>query len=280
MPEGPEVRVVADFLRLVLLNKHVYQIIDVKNIYTSTDILYVCDIQTKGKNIVLIMQRSDYNFVFFRCHLKMEGAWYKSDTCSSDKHLKIALQLADYFVCFSSSRFYTFERLSVDDLRSKLNLFGPDVLQTALFLTKNIESLYETNLFTLEYFLDLVTRKRLAKKTVGSLLLEQKYMSGIGNYMRAEILYLARISPKRQLQHLSREDVETLYSLILNYSYRCYLCQGHSIYTFKVPSEIRRQYSDTIPFNVYGRKEDNFGYEVVREKLGGRMIHWVPTIQL
>lgn len=50
-------------------------------------------------------------------------------------------------------------------------------------------------------------RKTKSKKPIADLLLDQKYMSGVGNYIRSEGLYLAKINPQRTLNNLSDNDL-------------------------------------------------------------------------
>ena len=44
--------------------------------------------------------------------------------------------------------------------------------------------------------------------------MNQKYLSGIGNYLKSEILYESKISPLRTLEFLSRQDLEILLKIL------------------------------------------------------------------
>ncbi len=52
-----------------------------------------------------------------------------------------------------------------------------------------------------------------SKKPIGSVLMDQSMVSGIGNIYRAEILFLLRIHPTRLAKHVSRQEFDALWSL-------------------------------------------------------------------
>jgi len=62
--------------------------------------------------------------------------------------------------------------------------------------------------FTLEYFMDLLAKKR---GYIKSFLLNQKNIAGIGNFYIHDILFSAKIHPLRKIPSLTREEIEALY---------------------------------------------------------------------
>jgi formamidopyrimidine-DNA glycosylase len=62
--------------------------------------------------------------------------------------------------------------------------------------------------FTLDHFKQLLSQKR---GNIKSFLLDQKNIAGIGNVYIQDILFNAKIHPKRRIPSLSDEEVETLY---------------------------------------------------------------------
>lgn len=52
-----------------------------------------------------------------------------------------------------------------------------------------------------------------SKKPIGSVLIDQSMIAGIGNIYRAEILFLLRIHPGRLAKHITREEFDDLWSL-------------------------------------------------------------------
>ena len=51
---------------------------------------------------------------------------------------------------------------------------------------------------------------RFGKEKIGTILLDQSVIAGIGNILRNEILFRAKISPERKVESLSEEEVERI----------------------------------------------------------------------
>lgn len=79
-------------------------------------------------------------------------------------------------------------------LDKKLRTLGLDVMQISL-----------------KEFRDRLSKPSLAKKFIGNVIMNQKVISGIGNYLRADILWASKISPFRKVNKLSRTEISKLY---------------------------------------------------------------------
>ena len=86
---------------------------------------------------------------------------------------------------------------SKDDLEKKLKELGPDMFEK------------ET---TFEIFKKAVKAK--GKWNITKVLMDQKIISGVGNYMRADILYLSKISPFREISSLDNSDLKNIYKKV------------------------------------------------------------------
>ncbi len=136
---------------------------------------------------------------------------------------------------------------------------------------------------SLEYFTEVIKNKRIKNKEVGELLLEQHRFSGIGNYLRAEILYESKISPFRHLEDITDKEIKILYKNILKILKESLDKGGLSFEDYLDPNSEMGEFE----CQVYGKKTDPLGNEVVKEKIGTqpkgkdtrRTIHWVPEIQ-
>ena len=102
------------------------------------------------------------------------------------------------------------------------------------------------------------------------LLVDQKRLvSGIGNYLKSEIMYASKISPTRHVLDMS--DIE--WKHIFKESKRI-----SAEMTKALGSKRENAYEDQMA--VYGKKQDPYGNEVVTYKnKAGRTVHWVPSIQ-
>jgi len=63
--------------------------------------------------------------------------------------------------------------------------------------------------FTLKKFKEILDKK--PKSVVGTLLLDQKVIAGIGNIYRSEILFSAKVHPERKVQTLSDGEIEKIF---------------------------------------------------------------------
>ena len=107
-------------------------------------------------------------------------------------------------------------------------------------------------------------------------MLDQSKFSGIGNYLRAEILYQCRISPWRKLSELSEKEQELLYFTTLKIMKRSYESNGKTLKSYVTPEGHNGKFRCV----VYGCSSDPDGNIIKTEKDStGRMIHWVPAVQ-
>lgn len=113
--------------------------------------------------------------------------------------------------------------------------------------------------------------------SIGIITLSQEIFSGIGNYLRNEILYRAKISPLRLAKDLSNEDIIKICNETKNVTRAAYDSGGASLLTYTDFYGKRGNYSEQ--FQVYGRKHTPDGKKIVKTKLAGRSIFYVPEFQ-
>jgi formamidopyrimidine-DNA glycosylase len=75
-------------------------------------------------------------------------------------------------------------------------MIGPDIME------------HDT---TLEIFKEQLLKTRNLHKEIGIVLMNQKVISGIGNYLRADILYMSKICPFRKVNKLSDIEIEVIF---------------------------------------------------------------------
>lgn len=137
---------------------------------------------------------------------------------------------------------------------------------------KNIGPDYLRGEVSLELFTSLVKNKRIKDKKIGEFLMNQRYASGIGAYIRSEVPYDCHLSPHRTCSSLSDNRIAKLYNSIIKIITEAYEKGGLSAYTYLDP------YGNPGKFvaKVYGNKIK----EIVTEKdKQDRTIWWCPTIQ-
>jgi len=135
----------------------------------------------------------------------------------------------------------------------------------------------------IEIFKKAVLKGTNKEKMIGNVLVNQKVISGIGNYLRADGLWLARISPFRKVGALSDMELETIYNCFRALMWGDYAPEearkkGYIGGDFKIPHDYKRE------FFIYRQETDIDGRKVVKKELyegtQKRYIYWIPEIQV
>jgi len=115
-----------------------------------------------------------------------------------------------------------------------------------------------------------------SKVPIGALIMDQRVLAGVGNVYRAELLYLARIDPRRPSRELTATEVQTLWDLARQLL-RAGVTDGRIVTT---------KYGDVAPLHA---KQRTYAYKqtvcarcrglIWNVKLGGRPCFYCPTCQ-
>lgn len=260
MPEGPEVYTTAQFLHQRFAGKTLTGIYHhtEKCLYgnpTGRDEGEVIRIRSYGKKIIFDLSSNDYLMVA----LMMEG---KLHLQPANKHLHITLRFSDgskLYYCETRPFGGIYYCHGKEELEACLHNVGPDLIQDDITEEKWLQ----------------VWRGLRSKKSICELLLDQKIFSGIGNYLRADILYDAKIHPLSTLHTLTDKLLIRLYRSTMKIIGLAVDENGFSTMSYTLPDGSKGQYEALI----YGYKTDPHGYDVEKKSLNGRSIHWVPEIQ-
>lgn len=315
MPEGPEARRIADKLRERLKNKYLLSFTWVEG-YKHSDYFQqtwdqvssmfpskCLDILTKGKQLFFFFE----NGLGFISSLGMSGHWYRFKTGKSAKYLqnqletrcyaKISLQFGYLLpgplnIQVVEEEVYYDDKLSYGNftignheiLRKKMKEIGPDLLMvkcphqnvpieiTTFFPELFIEASYQR-------FHTEITKKTRSHMQIQMFLMKHEYVSGIGNYLKSEILYTSRIHPERQLSSLSEEEIQRLYSVSVEKIAESYQYGGLTHGDFLDPD----MQKGVFPIFVYKRngKNDQNGFVIQTLKTkDGRTTYFVPQVQI
>lgn len=189
----------------------------------------------------------------------------------------------------------TISKKTEDNFEEVTKLYYEDVINLGFMkyavTTNQIEDIYKhigpdftNDEVTAEMFETVIKNKRIKHKFVVDFLLDQKYFSGIGNYLRAEILYDAKIRPSASLMELVENDKITILYNSIRSVMRCAISSG---------GMTSRNYTDPngdigrFQAKVYNKKTDDFGNIIISDKLGKipkgkdtrRTIWWCPNLQ-
>lgn len=192
------------------------------------------------------------------------------------KHVRAMLTFVDTAAYFSDMRNFGTFKFSTDRnaLYKKLDDLSPDFLKDDNF--------------------DISKIKKYKIPIVKILMDQKKVGSGLGNYLVAEILYRAKISPHRLGNELTDEEIKNI-TYWIKYIVKLSYIDNKIGYMANLEDEAnnikRRNYHPDIKLNektfrflVYRKKFDPHGNEVKAEKIVGsegnkRTTYWVPSVQ-
>jgi len=265
MPELPEVETIKRELEKVILDKKIVEVYvhnpkvirepAVNKFKQGLEGAVFKKILRKAK--VLILELSNGKSLVI--HLKMTGQLiYPGDT----KKSRVSFKLSDGKILdFNDQRLFAELRL-LDDWRSLkfIQGLGPEPFDIRL-----------------EQFKTMLTKK---KTQIKPLLMDQTFISGIGNLYAAEVLFRAKINPERQAASLSAKEKEILFqqiNVVLNEAIKY---KGSSVDQYVQLSGNPGDYAKY--HKVYGREGKPClvcKTPIKRTALGGRGTYFCPKCQ-
>jgi formamidopyrimidine-DNA glycosylase len=278
MPEGPELLTSRDQLRVKLLGQWITDVEVAttgryaKQAVTGLEMLRdtltwehavkIESIDVKGKFMFWTLQVVDPDShldFWMHCSYGMSGQWRVDE---ESKHPAITLLLSNgQRITFNDQRHFGTVKFvfDPDEHKKKLGEIGPD--------------LFDVHVYT---FVDQL--RKHPKRTLPEVLMDQKVVSGCGNYIKAEALHGAMLSPHRTVESCTDEELELLFHKITVTMFDSYVSGGATIRTYTDPNGDPGKYA--FELKVYGKKLDPDGNEVTREEtLDGRTTWWVPSVQ-
>jgi len=152
--------------------------------------------------------------------------------------------------------------LDAGELEERLWSLGPEPLEDG---------------FEAEYLPRTIGSRRAQIKP---LLLDQKIVSGIGNIYVDEILYDARLHPRRKANTLSEDEWEALYAAIRANLAAGVEHRGTTVRLYRDVLDRPGEHQNYLRvFEKHGQPCPGCEGEVVREKVGGRPTHFCPACQ-
>ena len=259
MPELPEVEIVKRSLAKKIQQKKIKKVI-IKNRNLRFKIPLKFEELLQNKIIKKVSRFSKYlilNFSdgsFCLIHLGMSGTIHLIDKDNLDKitntsfynspnlpkkHNHVEIQFQNLKVIYNDPRRFGFLKF-INNRRELINRFshlGPEPF------FKNFDLKY-----LVKYFLN-------KKKDIKSFLLDQKFVSGIGNIYANEILFLSKINPTTYAMKLSKKDCKKIITFSKRVLNKAIKKGGSSIRDFKNTSGGTGNFQKE--FKVYQRENLN-----------------------
>ena len=256
MPELPEVEVVRKSLNQKIKNKEIKKVlVRNKNLRFKVPAYFknflknkkVTNVSRFSKYLILCLDKKSFCLI----HLGMSGtihlvnfkkkniftntSFYNSPLLPK-KHNHIEIFFKDLKLIYNDPRrFGFFQILKNDDqLKKRFKHLGPEPFQSE---------------FSLRYLHNFFKGK---EKNIKSFLIDQSFVSGIGNIYASEILFLSKIYPLKKAKLLSDNDCKKIISNSKKILLDAIKRGGSSIKNFKDSNGINGNFQKE--FNVYQRE--------------------------
>ena len=207
MPELPEVEIVRQSLNKKIRQKKVKKVI-VRNRNLRIPIPNDFKKVIENKIIYKVARFSKYLIIFLSnnkfclIHLGMSGTIHLLDLRNKKnstnlsfynspflpkKHNHVEIIFDNFKIIYNDPRRFGFFQIikNYKDLKKRFIHLGPEPFN---------------NNFNLKYFLQF---KKDKNRTIKDLLIDQKFVSGIGNIYASEILFLSKVNPKKKIKLLT-----------------------------------------------------------------------------
>ena len=271
MPEGPEIRLAADKIASVLVDRRVEEaelkLPALKRFERRLTGATVAAVDTRGK---AMLTRFDNGLTLYS-HNQLYGVWYtrkRPALPKTNRSLRVALHTESHSALLYSATDIEILTAGQLDKHPFLNRVGPDILDDTL---------------TARQVADRLADSRFRRRSLGALYLDQSFLAGNGNYLRSEILFTAGLHPGRRPVDLDKKALDRLARETLKISRRSYRTRGITVpreraASLKAQGLTRGQYR----FWVFGRDGlpcYRCGETIERMAVNSRGLFYCPACQ-
>ncbi len=269
MPEGPEIRRAADRLAEAVAGEPLvsawFALPALQRFGKTLPGRRILAIEPHGK---ALLTRFDHGWTLYT-HNQLYGVWKvcaAGERPETSRSLRVALETAGRAILLYSASDIAVWRDGDLARHPFLSRLGPDVLDPGL------------DAATVEARLRL---PGFARRRLDGLLLDQAFLAGMGNYLRAEVLFEAGIAPSRHPADLSAGELVRLAAALLDVPRRSYRSRG-----IEPARGMRDEYlTDTAEgfhFHVFDREGEpcsRCAAPIVRSRMAGRRMYHCPRCQ-
>ena len=275
MPEGPEIHRVARRLRRAVAGRIAEEVWFAfehleRGYGTRLTGQRIVDVSARGK--ALLTEFEDGLMIY--SHNQLYGVWKvvkpggRPWPETTSRQLRLAIHTAHRSaLLYSASEIEVWDRDSIEE-HPYIAKLGPDPL---LASTSSLDIL-------LRY-----QDARFERRSFSSLLLDQGFVAGVGNYLRSEILYMACVAPDMRPRDLSATQLELMSEVTVEAMRRSFASGGatrspEEVSELKARGVRRREWRHYV-FARAGRPCPRCGESIVKETWGGRRLYRCPSCQ-
>ena len=210
MPELPEVEIVRQSLHKKIKKKSIQKVI-IRNRNLRFKIPGDFENFIKNKKIIKVSRFSKYLIIHFQnenyclIHLGMSGTIHIIDKKKTFKFTNTSFYLSPFLPKKHNHAEFVFDNLKViyNDPR-RFGFF--EIIKNHQDLEKRFKSMGPepfSDKFNLNYVVNYFKQKN---KDIKSFLLDQRFVSGIGNIYASEILFASKVNPFKKAMRLSKKE--------------------------------------------------------------------------
>ncbi|MBM7703606.1 endonuclease VIII [Metabacillus iocasae] len=271
MPEGPEIRRAADEVEAALIQ---YPLIEVSFAFESLKDyepffqgVRILKVDTKGKAMLI---RFNNGYTIYS-HNQLYGKWYVRKAYhypKTNRQLRLALHNEKKSaLLYSASEIEVLQNEEVP-LHPFISRIGPDLLSEEVTLDE-LHTRFEG--------------RRFYRRKWSSLLLDQSFLAGIGNYLRSEILFVAGIHPDLRPVDCTTQQLQKVAKAIVKVVRQSYETGGITndlklVNQLKEKGQRKSTYRHWV-FNREGQPCRIDGTEIIKTVATSRRLYYCPMCQ-
>ena len=271
MPEGPEIAREADRIRDAIEGQEIERVRfafpELRRRAKSFEGARVRSVTARGKAMLIAFD----NELTIYSHNQLYGRWFVRAAGSlppTRRQLRLAIETrAKWALLYSASEIDVLDDVGLAH-HPYLSKLGPDALTPTLGCDEIVECLEGA---------------RFARRGLGALLLDQSFVAGLGNYLRSEICFEARIHPDQPPRALDPAERRRLGRAILVMTQRAYESGGVTLPRSRA-AKLRKQGSTWSQARhwVFAREGEacrRCDAQIQRFTLAGRRVYICATCQ-
>jgi endonuclease-8 len=271
VPEGPEIRREADRLARVLVDARLERVwFRFPRLQARAEELLprrIVAVRSWGK--ALLTSFDDGRAIY--SHNQLYGRWYvvrAGAEPATNRDLRLALETATHRALLYSA--------------SEIDLLEPGAWQAHPFLAKLGPDVFDAAT-TPAFLRRRMCSKPFARRPLGRLLMDQTFLAGLGNYLRTEILFAARLHHALRPADLREEQLGELSRQIRRLAQRAYVTKGETATRDFVRARRRQGLPRRASRHwIFEREEEPCpacATPIRRETVDGRRLYVCPSCQ-
>jgi len=265
MPEGPEIYISSLILDQNIRGQYITSVTG--NWLNNMNITgqKINNIHSVGKKMIITLDTHSLVISFGLTGVFKLYNPQVTSTPDRNVHLVISLSSGLILKYYDQLKFGSIKCVSNDQVHQLISGIGIDLMSVQSMTDIDINSIHSR-------------AKRCKTKDIADFISDQKYMAGVGNYVRSDALYLAGVHPNTLAKNVSIETLTLIIYKCIEVMRRSASVLGSSGYELCIPSE--NGTNGGYVHLIYGKKLTPCGRLTEQTKTSdGRNTWFCPDIQ-